>query len=488
MIEYSAYQDINSEIFYDESVCNKTRTSNDTIGKSFTNIDPILKAEDLYICLCPKCKIIPFIEFSEKITSIFFTCLCQFQKKIEIKEFFNKKRKNYIVKNNDSMESCFLKSAITNDDYEELRCKKHHVTFKYFCKTCFLNICEKCSFKHVSESHELINLESIKIDNEKLNEIITKINPSNQNDNDNFPIENIKLRYNKKGKNTLIKINEEEENQFNMLIRIIINNYKNYPNISNYFNIKNIFHFFNINETKENDDVTEKESSKNNNIQSNEKDEIIIQYINNDKSRTNLFSKKFVKNNKNKVDLEIIGRTQQNLLTQHQFKSNEGIVTVKLIIKENVYEIDMSEMFANCSNLVSIDGIAKLKAKITSRYKMFYNCIHLNSIKDIECWKLSEDIDNYLMFYNCISLILNPNSVIYNNDIKNNIDLGILITKYLRNGKEIIIKTNDKDKTNESLSKEDNRKAFNRPKSRSILCHKKINNNNNAQLIIHYEK
>ena len=188
------------------------------------------------------------------------------------------------------------------------------------------------------------------------------------------------------------------------------------------------------------------------------------------------------------MDLEIIGRKQQNLLTQHKFKSKEGIITVKLIIKENVYEIDMSEMFANCSNLISIDGIAKLKAKITSRYKMFYNCIHLNSIKDINDWKISEDIDNYLMFYNCISLILNPNPVINNNDIKNNIDLGILITKYLRNGKEIIIKTNNIDKTNESLSKEDNRKALKKPKSRSILCHKQINKNNNEQLIIHYEK
>ena len=430
MFEKNQNHEINSEIFYDESVCNKTSTSNDIIGKSFTNIDPILKDEPLYICLCPKCKIIPFIEFNENITSIFFTCLCQFQKKIEIKEFFNKKRKQYIVKNDDSKESWFFKSAITNDDYEELRCKKHHVTFQYFCKTCLLHICENCLFKH--ESHELINLESIKIDKEKLNEIITKINPSNQNDNDNCPTKNNK--YYKKGKNTLIKISEEEENQFNMLIRIIINNYKKYPNISNYFNIKNIFHFFNINETKENDDVTEKESNKNNNIQSNEKDEIIIQYINNDKSRTNLFSKKFVKINKDKVDLEIIGRKQQNLLTQHKFKSKEDIITVKLIIKENVFEIDMSEMFANCYNLISIDGIAKLKAKITSRYKMFYNCIHLNSIKDIEYWKISENIDNYLMFYNCFSLILDQNPVIYHNDIKNNIDLGILITKHLRNG------------------------------------------------------
>ena len=485
-MENNKSYDINSGIFYDVSGCNEASLSNDIIEKTFTDIDPILKAEDLYICLCPKCKIIPFIEFGEKKTSIFFTCLCQFQQKIDIKVFFNKKKKQYIVKNDDSVESSFFKSAITNDDYEELRCKKHHVTFKYFCKTCFVNICEKCVSNH--KFHELIDLETIKIDNEKLNEIITKINPSNQNDNDNFLIENIKLRYYKKDGNTLIKINEEEENQFNKLIRIIINNYKNYPNISNYFNIKNIFHFFNINEIKRNDDVTQKKSNKNNIIQSNEKDEIIIQYINNDKYRTNLFSKKFVQNNKDKVDLEIIGRKQQNLLTQHKFKSKEGIITVKLIIKENVYEIDMSEMFANCSNLISIDGIAKLKAKITSRYKMFYNCIHLNSIKDINDWKISEDIDNYLMFYNCISLILNPNPVINNNDIKNNIDLGILITKYLRNGKEIIIKTNNIDKTNESLSKEDNRKALKKPKSRSILCHKQINKNNNAQLIIHYEK
>ena len=98
MIECGGSDDINREIFYDVSACNKTSISNDTTGKSFTNIDPILKAEDLYICLCPKCKIIPFIEFCENITSIFFTCLCQFQKKIEIKEFFNKKGNNLLLK------------------------------------------------------------------------------------------------------------------------------------------------------------------------------------------------------------------------------------------------------------------------------------------------------------------------------------------------------------------------------------------------------
>ena len=51
------------------------------------------------------------------------------------------------------------------------------------------------------------------------------------------------------------------------------------------------------------------------------------------------------------------------------------------------------------------------------------------------------------MFYNCISLIYFPNPVIEKlNDIynKNYFNLGILITKYYLNGKEIILKTNIK--------------------------------------------
>ena len=107
----------------------------------------------------------------------------------------------------------------------------------------------------------------------------------------------------------------------------------------------------------------------------------------------------------------------------------------------------MSEMFANCTNLISINNISKLKkTKIINQYKMFYNCTSLLSIPDIHHWEILEDIDNYLMFYNCISLIFFPNSVlekIYDIEFEkqNYIDLGILFTKHLQNGKEILLKT-----------------------------------------------
>ena len=59
-------------------------------------------------------------------------------------------------------------------------------------------------------------------------------------------------------------------------------------------------------------------------------------------------------------------------------------------MKENIFEIDMSEMFANCINLISINGISKWKkTKIINQYKMFYNCTSLLSIIDINDWKIS---------------------------------------------------------------------------------------------------
>ena len=72
----------------------------------------------------------------------------------------------------------------------------------------------------------------------------------------------------------------------------------------------------------------------------------------------------------------------------------------------------MSEMFANCNNLIYINGISKLKrTKIINQYKMFYNCTSLISIPDINDWKIRLN-DVYLIFYNCISLIYFPNSII----------------------------------------------------------------------------
>ena len=87
----------------------------------------------------------------------------------------------------------------------------------------------------------------------------------------------------------------------------------------------------------------------------NKKDELIIEYFN-DNSNINLFNENFVKNNRDNVFLEIDGEKYE-LRNQYKFKNNEDKITVKLIVKENIYEINMSEMFSNCNHLISLQGI-----------------------------------------------------------------------------------------------------------------------------------
>ena len=87
-------------------------------------------------------------------------------------------------------------------------------------------------------------------------------------------------------------------------------------------------------------------------------------------------------------------------------------------------------------NLVYVDGISNLnKIKIININKLFYNCINLSSIPDLNEFEIQK-YNPYLMFYNCISLIFLP----YEQDLNiNKYDDGIIITKYLKYNKEIII-------------------------------------------------
>ena len=98
-----------------------------------------------------------------------------------------------------------------------------------------------------------------------------------------------------------IKISEEEERQFNKLIKIIIDDYKNYPNFSHFFNIKNIFEFFNIEEKL----INEKENKKLENELNENEEPIVFKYFSNISGKTKLFSNKFVLNNKEKFKIEI---------------------------------------------------------------------------------------------------------------------------------------------------------------------------------------
>lgn len=67
---------------------------------------------------------------------------------------------------------------------------------------------------------------------------------------------------------------------------------------------------------------------------------IIIEYINNISNKTKLFSKIFIKNNKNKCNIEIEEKAL-DLIEDYEFKTKERKVRVKLFIKNNESEINM---------------------------------------------------------------------------------------------------------------------------------------------------
>ena len=72
MIDNNQKNDL-SQLYSD--VNSKSSNSTDNIKKlTFKNIESILKKEDNYHYLCPKCHIFPFIEFTNSKKSIKFTC------------------------------------------------------------------------------------------------------------------------------------------------------------------------------------------------------------------------------------------------------------------------------------------------------------------------------------------------------------------------------------------------------------------------------
>ena len=475
--------------FYNSNDNNITSSSISFNNSPFSSgIEPISKINYSYHYSCPKCHKFPFIEFSKNHKDIKYICSC-IKNKILLgeKNIFNKT----------SIEN-FIENCPTIIDNEIGLCKEHTQKFEYFCMTCLINICKKCMPEHNCKPHNLISFKDIEIDKEKLDQLIKITNEkissekgmtSNAISNEK---ENIKLiSINNKLSE---KLSEKEEYYFYQLINIIINNYQKYPNFVHFFNIENIFRFLNINKQKKN----EKENIKENNELS-EEEGIIIEYANNINDKTKLFSKKFVENNKGKVNLLIEGELLELEKEYYYFKSKEKYVTITLKIKDNIYEIDMSKIFSNCYNLISLSGISKWKKiNIINMSKMFYNCISLSSIPDISDWDISKVNDYYLMFYNCISLIFLSNLDNINLDKfneKNKNLLGITLTKYFNINNEITIKNMlvDNDYINlfgnkyEIKNINENIILINGNKNELIACYKKEINSDINKLNIFYK-
>ena len=390
-----------------------------------TNIEVIYRDYSYNHYFCTKCYKFPFLKFCKDRKNVKLTCSCFNNKKISIEELF----KNIAIENSLLRFLSETNLNIENNE-DKLKCKEHNKEFKGFSKFLLNNFCEECDdYMNEINDNDIIRYNDIKIEENKIEELKRKVNDNNDIFDNNNDISENTIKFNINNDGNYEEISKDEEKNFKKLINIIINDYLELPNFIHFINIKNLLYFFKIE-----DKLIEKEGNIIDDNFIDKKEPIIIEYINNISKKIKLFSKVFVKNNKEKFEIEIEGR-KLDLIEEYEFKTKEKTVRIKLFKKKNVSEINMYKMFSDCINLIYVNGISKIK-KIINIDKIFYNCINLSFIPDIKDWEIK---NGYLMFYNCISFIFFP----YEREIK--IDkydeglLGILITKYLKYNKEIII-------------------------------------------------
>ena len=152
---------------------------------------------------------------------------------------------------------------------------------------------------------------------------------------------------------------------------------------------------------------------------SNVRNEITIIYkIEKKKHKVKLFGELFVKNNFDKCYI-IINNKIINLCEFYEYEENaisESKLDVILIEKEPI--INMSYMFYDCEDLISVPEIEELSTeKVIDMSYMFYNCKSLLKLPDILKWNISNVKSMNNIYYN----IRNQINIIYkiNNENEN---------------------------------------------------------------------
>ena len=325
---------------------------------------------------------------------------------------------------------CPLCKSIHNDthkvlDYDKKNyiCNIHNDSYISYCNKCKINLCMQCEIKH--ECHEIIYFKKILPNEEEIkkniNEFRKSINELKNNINQiinilNTVIENLEIYFTinydmiknykieNRNYNILYNINEIKNNCISKEIKKIINE----NSVINRF--KNIFDIYNI--MNNNKDINNGNINKKGEINKdlNDNNQITIKYkINKDENKIKIFGKNFVENNKEKC--KIICNNIFYDLTEYfdisSYDKNNDIFEINLFGINNI--INMSFMFHECKELLSLNDIYKIDTKNTFDMKyMFYNCFSLLSIPDISIWDTSKVTDMSFMFEGCNKLTLLP--------------------------------------------------------------------------------
>ena len=311
------------------------------------------------------------------------------------------------------------KHKIIDYDDQYYQCDEHNEKFVEYCNDCNKDLCFICKNTHSNhkrESYLLPNMEEVQ---NKINLLKSEI--------DKFTnwISSIinKLMEIKKNSEIYFKIYEKIVDDFD-------ENKRNYQILNNLNEINdNIINDF-ITINNENDFVEKikkifnpnTNTNRNTNINTNTNnkfEDIKIIYNIDEKCRElgniSLFGKNFVKANKENIKIEINGN-EYNLMKQFAINDiNEDTLEVKLKILNPV--TDLSNMFYNCSSLLSLSNLSKINtSNIKAMDNMFNGCTSLNSLPDISEWNTSNVLKMENIFSHCSKLSYLPDISKWNTD------------------------------------------------------------------------
>ena len=353
------------------------------------------------------------------------------------------------------------KTEIENKNFH---CLKHDKDYNSYCIDCNHNICDDCTDSH--KGHEVLKYVHLKPKEEYVDKISKEIERQKE-------ALNKFLDFSRKVVDEVINEVNNYINNYILIEKSLIRRYKNnsrnfqlLQNLRNnklfynntFFNdlivtdmeklnkldaLEKISHLYSkINNAKR--DGMKSDLKSNINIPKNEKDnknEMTITYqikeIGLDK-KVKLFDSVFVDNNRDKLELIINGKKEKELIEYYRIPNNEKELKVQIVEKKPV--TNMSYMFNNCKNLVSVDSkkwdttnVKSMEAlfqlcsfqqapdisfwktqNLTSMRAMFTKCINLKGMPDMTKWNTQNVKDMSLLFNGCISIESIPKFPIWN--------------------------------------------------------------------------
>ena len=360
-----------SQKVYNESQQVSAIKDNKTKNEEVKMTDIIEKNKNkLYIC--DKCEVFPITrKYNNKIQII-----CKETNHVEEMEI-NK----------------FIGREIKEKNEENIKkykfCKNHKDKLLVkACINCKQNLCEDCKHdkNHTIKSFEDLNkdykylikgLKECLIDNPN-NFIIKKEETNHQGLSSAF--ESLKNKGEKSVRNTIVEKILEDEDIAKNIIPFLISNLHYFPS---YWHYENIIYISSLIGEKLELTYGIKDNKKDSNL------------------KIRLLGKEFVEKNKKNCSLIINGEIEE-LKEEYQLSDKNTELNV-ILLKENDEITDMSYMFYECENLLSISDESKWKTdKVTDLSYMFYNCASLETLpKNLENLGTSNVKNMTYMFSGC---------------------------------------------------------------------------------------